>query len=426
MMIYGFVLSVTEAQNPTKETIYFVSGMYNLSEESTRQLDFLVKRISDNQTKQITISGFTDEDGTDDYNLLLSKQRAEEVYNYFINKGFPKAKIEIKYFGKKYSVAANDNEFGKQQNRRVEISYKVNSGGFAKASQTFKVISTNNITLTCKEGTKITFPKNAFKTSDGKVFKGVADVEIAEFYKKSDVILNNLSTTSDKQLLESGGMLFIDAKCGIKQLLFDPSLTYKIQLPNVKQRNWSLFYGDTTDNQLDWVPAPTALQGDRFTYTNNIFVKQVKDIRLLSYLDSSKATSYSITVNNMTVQSKSDSIGNVYLTSNKIGWLNCDYFYKSRQKTGIYVSVPDPTDVTIYLIFKNINSVVKSSPYSDNFFPFYNIPVGEIATIIAFSIKGDKIFYASKDIKTSVKKQEQLVLKEINQNDFDNMIADIK
>ena len=437
----GFVLSFTEAQNPQKETVYFNYNQYDITTEASQKLDRICKMFSDNGSKQLTISGFTDEDGSDDYNLTLSKQRAEAVLDYFVNKGIPKNLIMIKYFGKKLFVADNETEEGKQANRRVEIVYGSTNPMFSKASQTFKVVTTREITITCKEGTKITFPKNAFKTKDGKAFNGVADIEVAEFYKKSDMLLNKLSTTSDRKLLETGGMVYIDAKSGDEELEFDANSSYKIQMAINKKGNFQLFYGDTTDDRIDWIPASNWASGNNnnnfisgswFVYSDRDVTKEKwKEIEKLPsgtyyyYNNVIDIIPKALNMDYARTPTKSDSVGNEFLSARKLGWINCDKFYNSPQKTGLYVTLDNDSDASIYLIFKSINAVMQYSTKENNVYSFYNVPVGEDVTIMAFSVKGDKVYYASKDAKITLLRKENLNLSLITQNDFDQMIASV-
>jgi outer membrane protein OmpA-like peptidoglycan-associated protein len=75
----------------------------------------------------IEIGGFTDSKGTDEYNVALSKGRANAVVNYLIEKGIPKERMVVMGHGKANPIAPNvntdgsDNPEGRQLNRRVEL-----------------------------------------------------------------------------------------------------------------------------------------------------------------------------------------------------------------------------------------------------------------------------------------------------------------
>jgi outer membrane protein OmpA-like peptidoglycan-associated protein len=72
---------------------------------------------------RIKVTGHTDGDGSDAYNLDLSKRRANVILNFFVNLGLSPDRIEIDFRGKREPVAPNNTPEGKQKNRRVDFSF---------------------------------------------------------------------------------------------------------------------------------------------------------------------------------------------------------------------------------------------------------------------------------------------------------------
>ncbi len=72
-------------------------------------------------TLHLTLNGYTDSTGSDEYNLTLSEHRADSVRAYLISNGISEASIESHGMGKDNPVATNDTAAGRQQNRRVEM-----------------------------------------------------------------------------------------------------------------------------------------------------------------------------------------------------------------------------------------------------------------------------------------------------------------
>lgn len=70
---------------------------------------------------KLKLSGHTDSIGSDESNMILSKNRAEAVMNYLISKGVPTSAIEAKGYGESQPLASNKNANGRQINRRVEF-----------------------------------------------------------------------------------------------------------------------------------------------------------------------------------------------------------------------------------------------------------------------------------------------------------------
>jgi outer membrane protein OmpA-like peptidoglycan-associated protein len=67
------------------------------------------------------LEGHTDNIGTADYNLRLSRRRAEAVREYLISQGVPADRLTAVGFGSADPIASNVTAQGRQQNRRVEL-----------------------------------------------------------------------------------------------------------------------------------------------------------------------------------------------------------------------------------------------------------------------------------------------------------------
>jgi OOP family OmpA-OmpF porin len=67
------------------------------------------------------IIGHTDSTGNAEYNMGLSKRRAQAVADYLISTGVPAEKLRVTGRGKNDPLASNDTEDGRAQNRRVDI-----------------------------------------------------------------------------------------------------------------------------------------------------------------------------------------------------------------------------------------------------------------------------------------------------------------
>lgn len=69
----------------------------------------------------ILIEGHTDSDGSNEYNLELSRLRAEAVRSILVAGGVPAGRVETQGYGETRPIASNGSANGKAQNRRVEI-----------------------------------------------------------------------------------------------------------------------------------------------------------------------------------------------------------------------------------------------------------------------------------------------------------------
>jgi len=105
---------------PESITFGFDSAALNSSSHG------VLERVADtlNQYDQtiIEVAGHTDSVGTDAYNQRLSEQRANAVGNFLVSRRLNRERLILTGAGEQYPVASNDNDAGRAQNRRVEIT----------------------------------------------------------------------------------------------------------------------------------------------------------------------------------------------------------------------------------------------------------------------------------------------------------------
>jgi OOP family OmpA-OmpF porin len=77
--------------------------------------------MQENKTSKVTLSGHTDNIGTDAYNRGLSERRVNAVRDYVVKKGVDSGRISGQGFGESKPIADNKTREGRAKNRRVEI-----------------------------------------------------------------------------------------------------------------------------------------------------------------------------------------------------------------------------------------------------------------------------------------------------------------
>jgi outer membrane protein OmpA-like peptidoglycan-associated protein/Tol biopolymer transport system component len=103
------------------KNIFFDSDKYELLKASEIELNKLIDLLNQNPQMKIEIGGHTDNVGADDYNLILSENRAEAVYNYLISQEISEERLSFKGYGESFPVDSNETEFGRANNRRTEF-----------------------------------------------------------------------------------------------------------------------------------------------------------------------------------------------------------------------------------------------------------------------------------------------------------------
>ncbi len=106
------------------EKVLFDFNKFFLKPEARKALHLVAQMLKEHPDKNILVVGFTDNIGSDEYNLRLSLQRAQSVADYLIYvEGIKNGRIKIEGKGKANPVADNSTEEGRAKNRRVEIIY---------------------------------------------------------------------------------------------------------------------------------------------------------------------------------------------------------------------------------------------------------------------------------------------------------------
>jgi len=86
------------------------------------QLDGLVQLAVQHPDATVTITGYTDSDGTEQYNLDLSKRRAHSVADWLAQHGVDISRLHVEGRGEAEPFAPNDTDQHKAANRRVVIT----------------------------------------------------------------------------------------------------------------------------------------------------------------------------------------------------------------------------------------------------------------------------------------------------------------
>lgn len=121
LFTYSVEITYEPSRVFTLENVYFEFGKSTLKSESFPALDELVALLKAAPTMEIEVSGHTDNIGSKESNLKLSKDRAEAVRQYLIRNGISPSRVVSAGYGDSIPVATNDSEEGRQMNRRTEV-----------------------------------------------------------------------------------------------------------------------------------------------------------------------------------------------------------------------------------------------------------------------------------------------------------------
>lgn len=102
--------------------ITFSSASANINASFYSVLDSVVLVLKEFDKTLVNVNGHTDSTGGDQFNQILSEQRASSVAQYLMSRQLSAQRFVIRGSGKNQPIADNNSAEGRAQNRRVEIT----------------------------------------------------------------------------------------------------------------------------------------------------------------------------------------------------------------------------------------------------------------------------------------------------------------
>ncbi|MEZ5352444.1 MAG: OmpA family protein [Bryobacteraceae bacterium] len=114
------------------ESVLFEFGRSRLTDDARKLLADTASRLKDRRRYVIEVQGYTDRIGNKEFNLELSRKRANEVVRYLtLEHKVPLHRIHVLGMGSESPVADGKTSEGRRQNRRVEVKVFVADEGDA-------------------------------------------------------------------------------------------------------------------------------------------------------------------------------------------------------------------------------------------------------------------------------------------------------
>lgn len=254
-------------QELNKTSVFFESGQSALSSTARRSLsDWLEKnRVSDNCN--ILINAYTDNRGSEAYNEELARQRAQSVQAILQDQLQEAPRFTTSIIGERDPQFSNLHEEGRQKNRRVDIllqcsDLKTTDDLFrelqAHMEQSFVIDPSVSQVINGRKGTRFWIDAHAILDEEGRPVEDSVILSLREAYGVEDMLAARLGTTAGERLLETGGMLFLNAQTANgEELRLDPEKPLLAAMPTpALKENMELFTAVTDANGTvtDWMP----------------------------------------------------------------------------------------------------------------------------------------------------------------------------
>lgn len=427
-ILITIILMSLQISGQTSHILFDKNSDIITSYNKSRLDSFIVDIKKNNEQEVLGLSGHTDSDASDEYNKILSLRRAVAVKDFLIAGGL-KNQIHIDSKGESEQLNNNKTQIDKAKNRRVEIvrNYSKNNFAFNNFDREFQIYTINfknDTLLKCKLGSQIEINKEIFQTTDSSA---PITIKIQEYYLKNDFVLSNLTTQDlNNNILESRGMINIEAFQSDKKLELKRGksigILFKDKILNDKTE---LFNGIKHNNEIAWVNSSRTIIGGEISGSSSTKIGEI-------IIESSKwkyedigGESFKIIETTKDGKTIHDTVSTVsekltkdlVLRSTKLGWINCDRFYKDDSpKIDLIVKYSGAFVPNLVIVFKDINSVLPYSYREDNKLIFKNIPSDQSIVLIGIfqSKSSNKILFAQKNTKSNAGLIETITFEELS------------
>ena len=239
ILILSLLSFTARAQDSTASIkLFFEKNSFQLNEHESKILAHFIDFLKGLPVSTIgmKITGNCDNTGTITYNKELAYKRAEQIKNNILLSGLLSDEhIELLSNGEDVALYDNNTEEGRSMNRRADVEVNMAfqnesllpppppppeppAGNLDELydkiktpAQEFCINVTRDTFLVGKRGTIIHYKANTIKKTS--VSCPCFTIRLNEYYDNSELVLNNLTTTSGGQLLESGGMIRLEGFC---------------------------------------------------------------------------------------------------------------------------------------------------------------------------------------------------------------------
>lgn len=498
LLLLGFYLN-GYSQQDFQTTIYYNTGESNLSSKDKKEIDGLLQNVPAKQEYYLMIRAYTDSVGSFQNNLNLSEARGKEIVSYLRTNNIPLENIQMSFYGEERKLRSSSLVIPKMDRmaslelmipekvmEKAQVIWSSYEGprisNFYKKSKIdgdeFLINTDVDTLIRCSGGTVIQISKNTFEQNGKSLRNQTVIINVREVFKKSEMILENLTTQSGDRLLETGGMLHITASLNGKEVKIKLEKPITIFMPSKKNpKDFKIFDGhrNPKDSSMNWratdITMWTQSMGNlclcykmicenRFIEPCPFFFCKIQKFftglfksksaagnlnpepfpencqYLLNLLKELGITDLEGTMDEVlkplyekyNVQNypelqlalenerlekiqlkiKDESVSfedyQYYIFKRQdLGWINCDAFwnYSEEQLTNLKVYLQPSKNIDVKLVFKNRNAILGSN--SSGPYYFENIPMNEMAHVVAIKQAKGKVFLFIKEINTSTK-----------------------
>ncbi|MCP4438649.1 MAG: hypothetical protein GY810_06855 [Aureispira sp.] len=304
---------------------------------------------------------------------------------------------------------------------------KIYCAGRTKKAQEFKVQASREMRVKGKEGTEVAIPM--LVDADGNRVSGEVTIELKEFYKNSDIVLNDLFTETNGELLQTGGMIYLNATSSDgEQLYLGSNATVKMPTKNA-DADMRLYTGEeTADGSVNWVKQGGESRMMKGSLSTGLSIREIQVFDRYDYkfensnINKKKRNSYPNRYSKKRYKTKQ-----IYeLSIPKLGWINCDKLLDKKSAIELEVKVTGELLTGVSIDGDAMKEIPKVSAYitalpsmlsgsaivkKDGIYVVFRVPANyEINIVGMTATKDGSVAYAKQVVNTKRNKDMKLEL----------------
>jgi hypothetical protein len=273
--LYSTTLSAQDTPADPPYSLYFATASAELDGAARTQLERLIADQTGFQDFSLTIEAHTDDRGTDEYNAELAQRRARSVANFLERRGLTPRHIEVVSFGESQARFRAGDDATRRPDRRVDI--RIDRAAWTgldaitaelrdgRTQQFTFDAETTQILQGARGGQFLLDAGSLVDATTGQPYRGPVVATLTECYTMDAMLLAQLSTTAQGQLLETGGMLQLTAAApdGTPLSLAEGRKVYAAIPTREYDDQMRIFYGQNHADDgapQDWALTPGRVQ----------------------------------------------------------------------------------------------------------------------------------------------------------------------
>ncbi len=379
--------------------IIFPTGVTKLTQSVMKQASNIYNKLPERNFTRIKLLGEGEENEAKFIRVQLTKKRASSVREFFIGIGCIGKHVKL-------DLANMPTVLLFKPKAKYSISGKINLNKIEQ--QCFSINASKKQFFKTKGGNIFVFQPNSFETEYGVPVSEKIVVCVWEFYKKKDLIVSQLSSGGENQVLETASTFYIQAYKKDDKIQLKQGKSYKIYLNKNEDTNgFKAFYGKVKDGNVMWME-------DKNSY---VYMSMFDEGELHKLANQKK--------DSLQENPEKRFEKKLLLSGKKIGWINCDRIISVDKPSELDVVLDDVNqDFTVRLVLSRKNAILPGLANSNsiNQYKFSKIPSGESGYVLAYRESGEGYLLAYSQVTIGFIKSINLKPEYKTKEEFEKLI----